>query len=468
MVISAMLLALAAPAQGAAVSQDERITAAAQKQVQDSPVTGGIVGVVRNGALVYLKPFGYRNAAAREKVDAQTAFEIGSITKQFTAAAILQLKEAGKLSLDDSVAKYLPAFPHASELTLRELLYQISGLPDYTHAKGFVTTISPSTGGSIGKVAQLASGPLHFSPGTGWEYSNTNYYVLGRVLEIVSGQSYDAYVRTHLFAPAGMAHSALIADESTLNDVATGYWEGAKGTDPVRPARPIRDSWAGGAGAIVSTVADLAAWDNALANGTIVSRSDYTLMSSPGTLKNGNKTDYGMGLGINPLYNHRRIWHNGGTNGSLSMNATYPDDHIDIIIFENDLAGDPGQMEAAVFGALFPEAVASARKPVPGEDPAMRKRALKLIDDTLHGTTPMSEFSPQFQKIATPATQKQIAEQLAPLGARTAVIYRGKADDANATRYTYRVEFGQRALLVIIAIDKTTNLVDGIGIRPAQ
>lgn len=466
MFVLPMLLALAAPAQSPVLSQ-EQITSAVERQLKENPSTGAAVGVVRDGKLVYVKAFGARNAAAHLAVDERTRFEIGSVTKQFTSAAILQLKEAGKLALDDSLAKYLPSFPHANELTLRELLNQVSGLPDYTHVTDFYTKLS-LTDGSVDKVAHVAAGDLHFAPGTRWEYSSTNYYVLGRVVEVVSGKSYEQYVRLHLFAPARMQHSGFIDDESKLEDFATGYWEGSNGKEPPRPAAPIRQSWAGGAGCIVSTVADLASWDNALASGKVVSSEDYSLMSSPGTLKDGSKTAYGMGLGINPLYGHVRIWHNGGTNGSLTMNATYPDDHIDIIVFENDLAGDPREVESAVFGAMFPDAVAAARKPVAGEDPAARKRVLAIIDETIRGTTPMSEISPEFQKLATPAMQKQIAAGFAPLGAPSAVIYRGKRDRSNATDYTYRVEFGTRAFTFFIAIDKTTNLIDGIGIQPAE
>lgn len=468
MFVLSMMLALVAPGQAPVASVQHDITAAVDKQLKENPSTGAAVGVVRDGKLIYAKAFGFRNVAARQDVDEQTQFEIGSVTKQFTAAAILQLREAGKLALDDSLARYLPSFPHSGEITLRDLLNQTSGIQDYTHAKNFMTKLSSATDGGLEKVASLVNGPLDFAPGTQWEYSNTNYYLLGRVLELVSGQSYEEYVRQHLFAPAGMDHSSFVKDESELSDFATGYWQGEDGKEPTRPAAPIRESWAGGAGAIVSTVADLMAWDNALANGKIVSNENFALMSSPGALKGGGKTSYGMGLGISKLYGHRRIWHNGGTNGSLTMNATYPDDHIDIIVFENDLGGDPEQMESAVFGAMFPGAVAAAREPVAGEDPAVRKRVVHTIGETIHGTTPMSELSPDFQKVATLAMQKQIARGFEPLGAPTAVIYQGKDDGPSAMRYTYRVEFGDRAFTFFIEIDKASNLIDGIGIRPVQ
>jgi D-alanyl-D-alanine carboxypeptidase len=172
-------------------------------------------------------------------------------------------------------------------------------------------------------------------------------------------------VRQHLFAPAGMANSAFVEDEPELRDFATGYWKGFDDKDPVSAAPPILESWAGGAGAIVSTVADLAAWDNALATGKIVSADDFALMSAPYKLKDGQETAYGMGLGIDNVYGHPRIWHNGGSNGSLTMNATYPKDHLDIIVFENDRRADPRGIESAVFDTLFPDVVAAEHRSAP-------------------------------------------------------------------------------------------------------
>ena len=427
------------------------------------PSTGAAVGVVRNGKLVYAKGFGLRDIAARKPVDADTRFEIGSVTKQFTAAAILQLKERGKLALDDRLAKFVPSFPHAGQLTLRQLLNQVSGLADYTEVRGIDTDTSAP--GGLAKIAAFARGPLHFVPGTRFEYSSTNAYVLGRVIEVVSQRSYDDYVREHLFAPARMSHSDFIGHESKLRDFATPYWQGRDSKGVTRPAPPLLESWAGGAGAIVSTVGDLAAWDTALARGTIVSREDYKLMSTPFVLRNGTSTAYGMGLSVNEMDGHRRVWHSGGTNGSLTLNATYPSDAVAIIVLENNVNADPSGIEGAVFAAVFPRAAAAASKPAGREDMAMRPRIVQLIDEALHGAIPASEMSPQFQNIALPEVQKQIARRFARLGQPKAVTFVSKSPRTGAMRYTYRVEFTGQAVTFIIVIDNKTKLLDAMGIR---
>ena len=459
---SITVLLLAAEPQGT-VSFGDRLTASIATQMTRRPSTGAAVGVVRNGKLIYLKGFGLRNIAARKPVDADTRFEIGSVSKQFTAAAILQLKERGKLGLDDRLAKFVPSFPHAGELTLRQLLNQVSGLADYTEVGGIDTDTSKP--GGLAKIAAFAQRPLHFVPGTRWEYSSTNSYVLGRVIEVVSHRPYDDYVRGQLFAPARMSHSDFIGNESNLTDFATPYWQGRGSKGATRPAPPFLESWAGGAGAIVSTVRDLAAWDTALAGGKIVTPDDYKLMSTPFVLSNGTSTTYGMGLGVNEVEGHKRVWHSGGTNGSLTLNATYPNDAVAIIVLENNADGDPSEIEGTVFSAIFPRAAATASKPVGREDMTMRPHILHLIDEALHGAIPASEMSPQFQNIALPEVQKQVARRFARLGPPKAVAFMNKGPRTGAMRYTYRVEFTGQTATFIIVIDDKTKLLDAMGIR---
>ena len=211
---------------------------------------------------------------------------------------------------------------------------------------------------------------------------------------------------------------------------------------------------------------DLAAWDTALARGTIVSQDDYVLMSAPAVLSNGALSTYGMGLSISELDGHKRVWHSGQSNGSATMNAVYPSDRVAVIVFENVGDGDTNAIETAVFEQLFPKAAAAASKPAAGEDPAVRRRALHFIDETLRGSIPAGEMSPQFQKIATPEMQRDIAQHLAQLGPPKAVVFMGKGDRPGATRYTYRTQFGSRAITFVLVINKRTHLLDTMGIRP--
>ncbi|HEV3153233.1 MAG TPA: serine hydrolase domain-containing protein [Candidatus Baltobacteraceae bacterium] len=447
----------------AAVSaQLSSVNAAVDKVIASQKPVGAAVGIVKDGALVYTKVYGLRNIAKNEPVDIDTRFNIGSVTKQFTAAAILQLQEQGKLAIDDKLSKYEPAFPHANEITLRQLLNQVSGLADYLER---VPPGQIATGGSLDAVAKLVDVPLRFTPGTKWEYSNTNYYVLGNVIEKVSGESYESYVRAHLFGPAGMTHSGFMSDEPSMSDFATGYWNGMRDNAPLQPAPEIREGWAGGAGAIVSTIADMAAWDTALHSGKIVNKQDYETMIAPPKLPNNAPDTYGMGLGVDPLDGHARIWHNGGSLGSFTMNSYFPNDGVHVIVFENSTSGDPGAVETAVVESMFPDAAVAARTAAPGEDVRMRPRILHLLNEVLHGTLQPSELDSNFAKMATPQTQKQIAAQLAPLGAAKTIIFKGKRIDDRGTAYIYRVEFVNGTATFMTMFDKASGLVGGIGIQ---
>jgi D-alanyl-D-alanine carboxypeptidase len=449
------------------VFSEPPVTAAVTQLVNEQHGVGTAIGIFHDGQLIYIKTFGLRNVADSKPVDADTRFEIGSVTKQFTAAAILQLQEQGKLSIDDRLAKYLPDFPRADQVTLRQLLNQVSGLPDYTDMPDIVAEMATVPDAAPKIAAYVAARPLDFTPGTKWEYSNTNYWLLGQVVAKVSGTTWEDYVREHLFAPAGMTHSGFIGDEPSFDDFATPYWQGLKNDGPLEPAPKLLESWPGGAGAIVSTIGDLAAWDTALAGGKIVSHDDFVLMSSAAKLANGKSTGYGMGLAVDVHDGHERIWHNGGTNGSVTENATYPNDRLDIIVLANSVRGDPSAVESAALEAMYPDALAAAQKPAPGEDLAMRPRILHLIDGFLNGTIQPSDMTPEMQQAMTPATIKKSAANFATYGPPIAEIFKQKLETGDGTWYLYRVEFAHNVENFAIKIDKKTGSVSAAQIRPA-
>jgi D-alanyl-D-alanine carboxypeptidase len=451
----------------ASATSTAAIDAAITKQVSEQQVTGAAVGVYRDGTLVTIKTYGLRDVAKNLPVDADTRFEIGSVTKQFTAAAILQLHEHGKLSIDDPLAKYLPSFPHASEITLRQLLNQISGLPNYTGMADIQTMMS-TVPDATGKIVAYVNKPLSFTPGTKWEYSNTNYWVLGKVVAVVSGTSYEDYIREHIFKPAGMTHSGFVSDESNIDDFAIPYWQGPKSDGPTQPAPKMLESWPSAAGAIVSTIGDLAAWDTALASGKVISADSYALMSSPGRLANGKLTDYGMGLEVGVHEDHARVAHGGGTPGSLAMNATYPNDHLDIIVLENNVRGQPGAVESAVLETIYPDALVAVRKPAPGEDLSVRPHIVHLLDGVIHGTLAPADLSPQMQKLLTPEMQKQSAARFGTFGAPTAIVFKMKDDSSfDTTWYVYRIEFAHGEVRNFeVQLNNKTGIVTGMQLAP--
>ena len=315
-------------------------------QMRNAHVPGATVAVVKDGDVIYIRGYGERDSQNRLPADDRTHYEIGSITKQFTAAAILQLKAAGKVDLDSPVATYLPSVPHAKDVTIRELLTHTSGLHDYMDgADPLVGT--PVTFDQL--MARIADKPLDFEPGTSWAYSNTNYIILGRIIEVVSHQRWDAYVKERLFAPAGMSESSTIAGESAIADMARGYTV-VNGRSI--PSRPLDESWGSAAGAIVSTAGDLAKWGDALASGRIISRADYGLLTTSGQLVDGQTTGYGFGLILDSFEGLRRVWHNGNTFGFDASDQYFPDQRVRIIVLTNSADGSSDQIVGDVFNDL--------------------------------------------------------------------------------------------------------------------
>ncbi len=422
-------------------------------------VPGAEVVIVDHGRVVTDAAYGVKNVDSQQPVDVHTRFEIGSITKQFTAAAILQLKEQGRLSLDDRLGKYVPQYRQGRNITLRQLLMQVSGIPNYTDTKAFRklialhgTTIAIARRGSFAAMlAMIARLPLHFKPGTKWEYSNTNYALLGRVVEIASGMTWQRYVRTHIFAPAGMRESGFMREEAHIADMATGYTQYHGHLHPTSNFV----GWAFSAGAIVSTASDLAKWDAALLGGKLVNAADLHAMLTPGALPAGGPhSHYAFGWVVDHYDGQLRIWHNGGTLGFSAINEIYPHDGERIIVLTNLSSGVADTMADAVFNQLHPRLAARSNAAVAGEDPAVTARAKALLAQFESGNLDRTQFDAAMNAAMTPAVVAGAKAQFAALGMPSVWVYRGKRVESGTTTYAYRVTFaGGTQLNVYMSVD---------------
>ena len=461
---AALCLALvaAAPADPLADSMTKLMSAA--------QIPGMQVLVIDNGRVTASRSYGVKDVASKAPVDAHTRFEIGSITKQFTAAAILQLKERGKLKLTDTLSAYVPEYSAAKDVTLAQLLGQVSGIPNYTDTAAFKALVVTNGGkmtiqqrGDVARIVALVKDkPLDFAPGTRWAYSNTNYALLGRVVEIASGMPWDAYVRANILRPAGMNESGFMEDEATMTDVATGY-STEKGA--LTPTTTF-NGWAGAAGAIVSTAGDLAKWDAALIGGKLVSADDLATMLRPGTLPAmGPKSHYGYGWIVDAYEGQSRVWHNGGTLGFAASNQMYPGLSETIVVLANNGHADADAVANAVFNALHPEIAAAAAKPAAGEDPKVTARVKRIWDTFVSGTPDRSELSDRVNAALTPAVLAQTAEQLKTLGKPTVWTYGGSTVAGGMTSYDYRVEFATGTTLLLTMTVGADGKITGFGMH---
>ena len=298
----------------------------------DGPGAGATVKVVRKGVVLVDKGYGKADLELDVPMTEKNLLRIGSITKQFTAAAIMRLVEKGKLKLDDDVGRLLPDAPlHGKKITLAQLLTHTSGVKNYTElpewSKAMAMPLPPARLYEL-----LKDQPLDFAPGQKWHYSNTNYYLLGLIIEKVSGRKYRDFLRDEVTARAGLAHTVYCDDDPIIPGRARGY----SGDGPhMKNAKALDMSAPFAAGGLCSTVDDLVQWAQALASGKVVSPASYARMTTPVKPADGSDPGYGFGLGVKPMAGHRVVMHNGGINGFGSDLVSFPDDGVVIAVLAN-------------------------------------------------------------------------------------------------------------------------------------
>ena len=354
---------LCSPASPLTQAQIKQIDAIASQALAKQHVSGMEVGVGRNGKVLYVQGYGLRDRLHDLKVTPETVFPVGSITKQFTAASVMMLVERGKIDLDARVSRYLPSAPHGSEITVRELLDQTSGLPDYLEDKALLTQITAGTVGpdSVPRLVSLVNGkPLHFKPGTKYEYSNTNYALAGLLVAHASGMPYDRFLKTQIFAPHGLTAMQYLRFSVPWGPDATRGYNYAKGQFVQLPRFSM--DWGNAAGAIASNARDLIRWDNAFFGGAIISPDSVKVATTPPAhivmLSSKNRVNnlgigYAFGWVQARAEGRQMIWHNGGLPGARAMNATIPRDSLDVIVLTNATDASPEETALKIARLLF-------------------------------------------------------------------------------------------------------------------
>lgn len=337
-----------------------RVDSLAGAFIADTHTPAVSVAVLRGSDTLVMKGYGDASISAHRAATAATIYRIGSITKQFTAAAIMRLAEKGKLSIDDPITKFLPDVPtHGQTITIRRLLNHTSGIHNYTAVRDWrqhwAEDMTPRR-----IAAFVDQDSLDFKPGDRWSYSNTNYVLLGMIVEKASGEPYAKYLQEQFFTPLGLTQTSYCPDKPTDPSFADGY---AAGTGTAKPAEYLNMTQPFAAGALCSTVRDLVKWQRALMGGRVVNAKSYALMTTPDTLNTGKPLTYGFGLAAGKLGAHRQVGHNGGINGFTTASFYYADDSVNVVVFSNADAG-PDALALNVSRAVFGMPVVAAAKPV--------------------------------------------------------------------------------------------------------
>lgn len=304
--------------------------------------------VAKNGTILLNKGYGYRNAADKIMNNEESIFQLGSITKQFTAAVILKLQEEKKLKVTDKLSKFFPDYPKGDSITIKQLLTHTSGVYSYTNDGNFMANEITKNKSREEMMALFKDKPLDFSPGTGWNYSNSGYSLLGYIIEVVTKKSYEEAVRKYIFTPLHMTHSGFDFTHLKSPDKTTGYFMlDDKSSNPA----PVVDSTVSfSAGAIYSTTGDLYLWHKALEQNTILSKTQQQEAYTP--LKN----NYGYGWGIDSIEGKRRVGHGGGIPGYITNESRVPEDDIDILLLSNASDRSLDDITKSIYAILYNKA----------------------------------------------------------------------------------------------------------------
>ena len=328
----------------------------AQGMIERHVTPGLSLSVMKAGTLLYSAGFGNARLLPKHPVDTHTGFRIASISKQFTAAAILLLMEEGRLSLDDPLARFIPDFPRADIMTLRQLLSHTAGLDDYLSGRhaDMLTTAQTHDYTQQGLLEAIkTSDPLfRCPPGMKWVYSNTGFALLGIVVERLSGLSLAAFCRQRLFGPAGMTRTAIDPLNADDPDTCEGHRANRSLRDGFGQVWPVSPSFAGGSGGLRSTSADLCRWHSAMMRGQILKPESLVTMLTPARLKDGafaldrentRSPGYGLGMRLGFIGAQPFFTHSGRINGFTGQLMTLPLEHLTVATLYNcDGANDGG------------------------------------------------------------------------------------------------------------------------------
>lgn len=402
LVASAAFLALLALSLMNRVAHADAVDDYLQGQMRKLHIPGLSIAIVRDGRVIKARGYGFADLELSAPATKASVYEIGSMSKQFTAAAVMMLAEQGRLSLEDPVTKYFPQAPAAwSSITVQHLLSHTSGIQNHVAVPGYLarfrTNLFFETSPSRDELLQMFFElPLEFPPGETWAYDNTGYHLLGSIIEKAGGKDFWQFIDERIFKPLGMTSTASTDPQSLVPGRASGY-QWIADSFQNRPALPPAVGFS--AGSVVSTVEDLAKWSVALDSRKLLSGASYERMWTPFKTRDAGlpPVNYGFGWFIDIYHGHRILQHSGGTPGFSSCIYRFIDDGLTVILLTNHADRILDQIALDVAGMYVPALRRPHQKADP--DPVMTRKLRATLGSLLKGqyeeaafTTPMRTF----------------------------------------------------------------------------
>lgn len=433
----------------AATANADRVDELVRSRLKERNIPGAAIAVVKNGKVVKLKGYGFASLEFGVPVTADTVFEIGSISKQMTAAAIMLLAEDGKVKLDEKISSYLPGTPEAwSGVTVRNLLTHSSGIRSYTGLDGFELSRRLTMERFI---KQLAEQPLEFMPGERNIYSNSGYNLLAYIIQTQSGKPYMDLMRERIFQPLGMTRTGDRDPQLIIPKRAAGYeWRNDRyaGRDGV-----LTDLM--GAGSITSTITDMIKWEAALRGDKFLTAESKRAMWTEFTFNNGERSVYGFGWRITDVRGHKLIGHTGQTAGFGAAIFRYADSDLTVIALTNLGEIGMGSLLASGIAKIFLPSLSIKKMPrVTGADPVRHEWIVNAIRDRVMNRMNEQTMTAELFRSLSSERVRAANARIASFGDVKRWEIVGQESRNSTTVYRYRLEAGPRCFLWRVDIDR--------------
>jgi CubicO group peptidase (beta-lactamase class C family) len=443
-------------------AQADQIDDYVRAEMKQRHIPAVSIAIIEKGKPPRFAGYGMANEEANLHTTPQTVYQLASVTKQFTATAIMLLADEGKLTLEDKVRKHLPNLPEAWDaVTVKQLLNHSSGIKSYTSLGNMTQDnrrdVPPSE--IIDRVKAL---PLEFEPGARFSYNNTGYHLLGMLIEKISGKTYGEFLNERIFARLGMSSTRVNDSQAVIPQRASGYmWRDGKLQNCffISPTVPYS------AGAIISTVEDMAKWDAALRDGSILKKETLESMWQPTRLSSGKIEEYGYGWSTGKSGVGRVVGHGGGILGFSTQIDRYVDAGLTVVVLCNLESGNAGSIAAGIAKIVDPRLTPKVEPALADQEPKVTELLRKVITGIMAGNADQSDFTPQARAAFFPNAAKAAREDLNGMGPLKSLVLVEKMKLGADQRYRYRTVFGSTGMKIIVVITPEGKIV-GLGAQP--
>jgi CubicO group peptidase (beta-lactamase class C family) len=436
---------------------DDYVTA----QMREQHIPGLSVAIVRDGRIVKAQGYGLANVELNAPATPETVYHLASLTKQFTAAAVLLLAQDGKIGLDDKIGRYLEPTPaNWREVTVRQLLGHTSGIKDYLNEMQSATRSGTSPEEIVAGLGQM---PLNFTPGSHSYYSNTGYLVLGMIVQKVSGKSYDAFLAERIFKPLGMSATRRNSLEEIVPHRAAGYlWVNGKLVNSPFLDPTLYDNADAG---LVSTVLDLARWDVALYGDSLLKASTRERMWAPVKLADGSTRPYAFGWNLDEVNGHRLVTHAGNRDDTSTSIVRYLDDKLTVIVLANLGRANADRIARHLAGLYVPALLPGTEKSAEDREPRVTDLVKSVLLKVQDGTIDPAPFTPDMWKGFHPQATSYLQHLLGSAGPFQSITLLSRQEQGESRLYRYRAVFGSTRLIFDVTLTPKDKISE-MGVSP--